>query len=134
MSDDLGNSLSQHILKKECDFEMAALSGKPRRVQKKKMEDLVKAYSQAIEYYQSIESDHFADMTVKMQQFLIKPEVLALMTDTGEEEKDIELPPLSREDSNDESGKISSRLRKFVRMPTPMSANKVTKNFKSEGR
>lgn len=101
---------------------MSCMTNKPKSVQKLKMESLIKAYSQAIEYYQSIESDLFADMTVKLQQFLIKPEILALMADEDEdseefeeleEDKLLELPEPTLETNVSETTQISTKLRRF---------------------
>mmetsp|Transcript_6693 Transcript_6693/g.5822 ORF Transcript_6693/g.5822 Transcript_6693/m.5822 type:complete len:94 (+) Transcript_6693:59-340(+) len=93
---------------------MSMVTQKHIRVQKAKMEDLIKAYSQAIEYYQSIESDLFADVTVRMQQLLIKPEILSLMTyeENVEEINQKELPPAMNDPEND-NYLLSPRLRKF---------------------
>jgi len=103
-----------------------------------KMESLVKAYSHAIEYYQSIESDLFADMTVKLQQFLIKPETLALMADEDEdseefeEDKLLQLPEPTLENNVSDTSQISTKLRRFCRMPTPMNNSRKAADIKPE--
>jgi len=96
------------------------------------MEELVKAYSQAIEYYQSIESDLFADMTVRMQQFLIKPEILTLMASEEEEELD-ELDLIESIPEPQLEPTLSAKLRKFCKIPTPMNVNQAMRKFEFKG-
>lgn len=44
-----------------------------------KIKTLVGTYSQAIEYYQSIDSDLYVDLNLRMQNLLIRPEILELL-------------------------------------------------------
>lgn len=79
MADEIGNELASLILKKEWGLEMVIKSDKSQKDKLHKIKTLVATYSQAIEYYQSIESDLYVDLNLRMQQLLIRPEILELL-------------------------------------------------------
>ena len=80
MDEDIGNKLANLILMKECELETSIISKKPTKVLFNKVESLLKLYTQAIEYYESIESELFVDMTLRMQQLLVKPDILSILS------------------------------------------------------
>lgn len=57
---------------------------KPQKEQLKKIKTLVGTYSQAIEYYQSIDSDLYVDLNYRMQQLLTRPEILEILDKEAE--------------------------------------------------
>ena len=79
MGDHTGNKLATLILKKECELEMSMQNNKPQHEQFEKIQSLVSTYSQAIEYYQSVESDLYIDLNLRMQNLLTKPETLEML-------------------------------------------------------
>lgn len=84
MADEIGNQLATLILRKECELEMMLNTSKTQKEKLKKVQTLVGTYSQAIEYYQSIDSDLYIDLNLRMQQLLIKPEILELLDNEAE--------------------------------------------------
>jgi hypothetical protein len=90
---------------------MAIVTKKPIKMQRDKIESLIKVYSQAIEFYQSQESELFVDMTLRMQKLLVKPEILKILDDSSEIDEVDEPMLLKRESS--ETNLISPTLRKF---------------------
>jgi hypothetical protein len=54
-----------------------------------KMQNLVTTYSQSIEYYQSINSELYLDLNLRMQQLLTKPQILELLDYQTEKNQDI---------------------------------------------
>lgn len=98
MADELGDQLASLILQKECQLEMIMKSKKPQKDKLAKIKTLVATYSQAIEYYQSIDSDLYIDLNLRMQELLTKPDILELLDKEAEINLQstspvVELPP-----------------------------------------
>lgn len=87
MSDNAGNKLATLILKKEWDLEMSLKSNKPHDLKFQKVQSLVSTYSQAIEYYQSIDNDLYTDLNLRMQNLLTKQETLEILDHEAEIQK-----------------------------------------------
>lgn len=80
MSDQTSNDMASLILKKEMETELCLMNSKKTQKDKlKKIKSLVATYSQAIEYYQSIDSDLYIDLNIRMQQFITKQDVLDIL-------------------------------------------------------
>lgn len=79
MGDTTGNDMASLILKKECELEISMATNKPLKTQFKKMQTLLQIYSQAIEYYQSMESELYVDLNVRMQNLLTRPDILEMI-------------------------------------------------------
>lgn len=84
MADEIGDQLATLILQKECQLEMIMMGKKPQKEKLKQIKTLVATYSQAIEYYQSIDSEFYIDLNLRMQQLLTKPDILELLDKEAE--------------------------------------------------
>ncbi|CAI2373149.1 unnamed protein product [Moneuplotes crassus] len=79
MGDNTGNDMASLILAKECELEVSMAANKPPQAQFKKMQTLLQIYSQAIEYYQSVESELYIDLNLRMQNLLTRPDILEMI-------------------------------------------------------
>ncbi|CAI2373484.1 unnamed protein product [Moneuplotes crassus] len=79
MGDNTGNDMATRILKKECQLEMTLKSDVSPLIQFQEMQALLQIYSQAIEYYQSVESDLYIDLNLRMQNLLARPDILEMI-------------------------------------------------------
>ena len=108
MSDIVSNDIAAHILRKEIQLE--TVLGNPKKSQKEKLEkinSLVETYTQSIEYYQAKESDLYIDLNLRMQQLLIRPDILDIL------DKEVEILAQANNESkssSDNSGLFNDNI------------------------
>ena len=77
--EDIVSQFASLILRKECEVEKFLSSKKPQKDKIKKVEALIGTYSEAIQYYQSVDSDLYIELNERMQKILTRAEVLKVL-------------------------------------------------------
>ena len=79
---------------------MSISNNQSQKLKFEKIKNLVSTYSQAIEYYQSIESDLYVDLNLRMQNLLTKPETLEMLDKEAELKKNASPSPVRISDKD----------------------------------